>query len=101
MSERSVEKDGREGSREEKGSVFVCVRERLAQGVCQKGRPAGPSLLQSEGNWGGPKPSSEPSLPAASPPRLRDRRTKPGSLTPSSPSPSRGLSAPLNPHGFL
>lgn len=72
--------------------MFVCVRERLAQGVCQKGRPAGPSLRQSGGNWGGPKPSSEPSLPAASPPRLRDRRTKPGSLTPSSPPRSRGLS---------
>lgn len=71
--------------------MFVCVRERLAQGVCQKGRPAGPSLRQSGGDWGGPKPSSEPSLPAASPPRLRDLRTNPGSLTPSSPPRSRGL----------
>ena len=80
--------------------MFVCVPERLAQGVCQKGRPAGPSLRPSGGNWGGPKPSSEPSLPAASPPRLGHRRTKPGSLTPSSLPRSRGLSRASQPARF-
>lgn len=65
--------------------------------VSQKRRPAGPSLRRPGGNWGGPEPSSEPSLPAASPPRNGDSRANPGSLTLSFLPPSGGLSPAHSP----
>lgn len=77
--------------------MFVGVRERLPHGVCQKGRLAGLSLRLSGGNRPGPEPSSEPSLPAVSPPRfgdIRARRANPRSLTPSSQLEVRGSPPP-------